>query len=560
MPNWSIFPVTLSQKGDKVEKKPAVAWKDYMTRRPTEEELHTWFDTPQYNAIGLATGKISGVVVVDLDSETIPDGIELDSPLICKTISGGRHFYYQWDEELRNDAKIEGLPIDFRGDGGFVVIPPSSLGDKNYQWTTENEICPEFLLEPLPEDIKELLKGRKQITNMPVKTFSRPIAASFPHKVDYGEGLDEIMPPVASGERNVRAAEYAGKIVVRLTPDLWEDFGWPELQRWNATNQPPLPERELRNTWQSIQNIELRRREAEGVQLAPVIKQEGTVETFKDQQTDLGICTIYRGKEATETYQKLSTQYGDGITTGYEELDFFFKFLPEQLYLISAQTHVGKSTLALNICSRVATLGYKVLFCSLEQGIFIEPRVRSILDGDFPDSLSILASDKMIKVEQLVQIIEQSSVKPDLVCIDHIHFLEKKGRGATEDIEDIILKLQNMAKKLALPIVVISHVRKLNNDKAPDLDDLKDTVSLSQVPGVIILIHRKRNGSHDAYGSILSNEGTIIVAKNRIQGKTGIRTFLLSSSGNIDIQGYQHSLINRKAEDLDEEETRTLFS
>lgn len=558
-PNWSIFPVILTQGESKIEKKPALPWKEFMDRRPTDAELHAWFDEPKYNAVGLATGKISGVVVVDLDTDQIPEGIDLSSPLVAKTISGGRHFYYRWDEEMRNDAKISDLPLDFRGDGGFVVIPPSALGDKSYAWESENGTCPEFMLDVLPTAIKDLLKGRKTF-NQPIIASPNPPGQSLPHRVEYGDGIEQFMSPAALGERNVRAAEYAGKILIRINPPEWEVFGWQEMMRWNKENSPPMSEKELRTTWQSVQAIELRRREAE-YNHSQIVEKDNSkpIEEFKDKVSDNNICTIFRGNEATEEYTRLEAKYGVGLSTGYEELDYFFKFLPEQLYMISAATHVGKSTLALNICARVASLGTNVLFGSLEQGIFVEPRVRSMLGGDFPEHLSILTSDKMLTVDQLVQVIEQSKNRPELVCVDHIHFLKKSGRGATEDIDEIILGLQNLAKHLSVPVIVISHVRKLNTNKAPEMDDLKDSSSLSQVPGIVIVIHRKQNPNKQKFENILCNEGQIIIAKNRIQGKTGMRDFVLEPSGNIVIKGYQESLVNRKVEDLGEDEVKSLL-
>lgn len=546
-PQWSIFPVTLFKGESKIEKRPAVPWKTYMDRQPTDEELHAWFDEPRFNAIGLATGKVSGVVVVDLDTDQIPEGYDLTSPLISKTISGGRHFYYRWDEEMRNDAKIEGLPIDFRGDGGFVVLPPSMIGDMKYEWFEGSWPCPEFMLDVLPQSIKETLKGRK---SEPQKVINYQGGSALPEffkaqKAEYGEGTDLVFDQAGKGERNVRASEVAGLICRELTPDKWENYGWPRLTAWNDGNQPPLGESELRTTWQSICNAELR-------------KNPAVIATEKVAPEEF--CKIFTGSQATEEFKHLQNKYGEGLTTGYEELDYYFKFLPEQLYMISAPTHVGKSTFALNMCARIASLGDDVLFCSLEQGIFIEPRVRSMLGGDFPEHLSILTSDKMLMIDQLIQVVEKAEHKPKLICVDHIHFLKKGGRGATEDIDEIVINLQNMAKKLEVPVIVICHVRKLNTDKAPEMDDLKDSSSLSQVPSVVIFLYRKQNENKQAFDSILSNEGQIIIAKNRIQGKTGKRHFELLASGAMVIKNKQESLYFRKVEDIGVQEAKDLFS
>jgi hypothetical protein len=509
---------------------------------------------------------------------------------VAKTISGGLHYYYQWDEEMRNDAKISGLPLDFRGDGGFVVIPPSALGDRGYSWQGANGMCPPFMLSPLPAELKELLQGRKSLGLVePPIVAPSGLELNYPQKTEYDEGIAETMTPAQIGERNTRCTEYAGMIVNSLQPHLWEIYGWPKILEWNKSNPTPMIERELRTTWQSVCHMNLLQREKEGPLSIPQVNREidcnisalqqvgmnSTLNINKDKETEPQnhngdkfielesnntIATIYHGMEVSTEYARLEAKYGCGLYTGYDQLDFFFKFLPEQLYMISAQTHVGKSTFALNICARVASLGSDVLFCSLEQGIFIEPRVRSMLSGDFPEHLAVLTSDKMLTVAQLVQVIEQAKTKPQLICIDHIHFLKKTGRGATEDIDEIILGLQNMAKRLSVPVIVISHVRKLNNQQTPRMDDLKDSSSLSQVPAVVIVLSREVNKGVSMYDSMLSNDGKVYIAKNRIQGRTGVRNFTLQPSGNIEIKGAEESKLNRKAQDLEEDEVRTLFS
>ena len=138
---YSVFPVVISwnEKEKKFEKKPAIEWKIYQERLPTDEEIHLWFDKPQYNGIGIATGKISGIVVLDVEKDAIEE-VETKFPeilkagIIVKTISGGKHYYFRWEEYTPNTVRIGGYSMDLRGDGGFVVAPPSSFKEVNYGW------------------------------------------------------------------------------------------------------------------------------------------------------------------------------------------------------------------------------------------------------------------------------------------------------------------------------------------------------------------------------------------------------------------------------------------
>jgi len=47
---------------------PAIAWREFQQRRPTDAEITDWFGGTPMN-IAIVAGAVSGVVVVDLDSE-----------------------------------------------------------------------------------------------------------------------------------------------------------------------------------------------------------------------------------------------------------------------------------------------------------------------------------------------------------------------------------------------------------------------------------------------------------------------------------------------------------
>ena len=73
----SVIPVTSPQmispdtpEKEMIEKckRPLISWKDYQTRLPTEKEICQWFDQHPDANIGIVTGKISNLVVFDLDS------------------------------------------------------------------------------------------------------------------------------------------------------------------------------------------------------------------------------------------------------------------------------------------------------------------------------------------------------------------------------------------------------------------------------------------------------------------------------------------------------------
>src|SRR5437879_6578133 len=59
---WSIIPI---RAGDK---RPLVRWEEFQHRHPSEAEVRGWFRQWPEAGIGVVTGAISGLVVVDVDA------------------------------------------------------------------------------------------------------------------------------------------------------------------------------------------------------------------------------------------------------------------------------------------------------------------------------------------------------------------------------------------------------------------------------------------------------------------------------------------------------------
>lgn len=120
------------------EKRPLTAWSDFITRPPTEAELHTW---AWKGHIALV---VDGFEVLDFDLKNtseknifdlwrtavchVQKGI-LDSCLIIKTMNGGYHVIYRTDEISGNTKLAETesgqTVIETRGHGGIVATVPS---------------------------------------------------------------------------------------------------------------------------------------------------------------------------------------------------------------------------------------------------------------------------------------------------------------------------------------------------------------------------------------------------------------------------------------------------
>lgn len=95
--------------------------------------------------LACATGKISGFWVLDLDGpeaeEDLAKLIAVHGPLPETVEQGtgkGRHLCFAWDPEfeIKNSASKVGRGIDVRGDGGYIVLPPSiHPSGRQYAWS-----------------------------------------------------------------------------------------------------------------------------------------------------------------------------------------------------------------------------------------------------------------------------------------------------------------------------------------------------------------------------------------------------------------------------------------
>lgn len=139
--------------------KPKKTWTPYQFRLPTDDEILTWFDKRSQVNIGIVTGKISGLVVLDIDNEEAfkeakKRGLNQNTP--CTQSKRGLHFYFKHPGyDLSNF--VGKLPdMDLRADGGYIIAPPSLHPDGVfYAWRIKPDT---HLLADLPEWIIDLAK------------------------------------------------------------------------------------------------------------------------------------------------------------------------------------------------------------------------------------------------------------------------------------------------------------------------------------------------------------------------------------------------------------------
>src|SRR5262249_6367249 len=143
--------------------------------------LKDWWTHFQNANIGIATGKLSGFIVLDIDprhgGEDSLEQLEqqygkLPDTVIARTRGGGKHILFTHPGgNIKNSASNLGPGLDIRGDGGYIVVPNSLHASGNsYEWVTE-----EMELAQLPQWLLEKLSGKPQFAQS-----GSPIIAQAP--------------------------------------------------------------------------------------------------------------------------------------------------------------------------------------------------------------------------------------------------------------------------------------------------------------------------------------------------------------------------------------------
>jgi hypothetical protein len=223
-----------------------------------------WTDTPEAN-IGCRPGP--QFVVLDVDG---PLGLEaarvrglLTPPtLTCLTgrVDGGQHLYFRHPGFYVGNRQLA-PHLDVRGDAGYVLLPPSiHPSGARYRWRGRLGDVRE-----LPPSVRDELQ-RLQQEDPPIIEVTR--AAEIGDVDRRVEAYLERVGGRGEGDRNSTGFRVAAFLVRDLALD--DAAAWQYLVAWNATNAPPLGERELRRCLMSAKRHGRRPRGSGLVREAPV--------------------------------------------------------------------------------------------------------------------------------------------------------------------------------------------------------------------------------------------------------------------------------------------------
>lgn len=204
---YSVFPVS--------GKKPLVLWKECQSRRASAEQIEAWWTEHARANVGLVTGAVSGVFVLDIDgpeghAALAEHGFEISETVHARTARGDHYVFEHPGFEVRNFAGgpsgVRLSHVDLRGDGGFVVVPPSvHPSGAQYEW-----VVSPFDRKPAsaPEWLLELIRPRhataEVATPKPITVSSVAGSASMEYLRAALEGEAAKVRQAHEGERNHR--------------------------------------------------------------------------------------------------------------------------------------------------------------------------------------------------------------------------------------------------------------------------------------------------------------------------------------------------------------------
>lgn len=323
---FHVFPVA---RGDKI---PIVEnWPDRATTDASVIE-QWWTEHPEAN-IGVTTGPRSGIWVLDIDGddgEITLEALERQHGELPHTLYAhtgkGRHFYFSYTEGVRNTARKLGFGLDTRGEGGYVLAPPSlHPNGKRYAWA-DNET--------------PVAQAPDWLVGLVLATPEGPAMAGE------GQPIAEDGVVIETGQRNATLASLAGSM--RRRHMEIEEIEAALLAVNERRVRPPLPEADVRRIARSVGRYapaqEVPRSERRLVHPVDVVTRE-YVEFARNPQ----------GR------QRL----------GFEGLDARLRggLAPGELAVLAAAPYSGKTTLLANVAVNNPTS--PMVFASIEMTLIL---------------------------------------------------------------------------------------------------------------------------------------------------------------------------------------------
>ncbi len=193
-----------------------------------------WWQSAPCANLGIRTGAVSGLVVLDVDG---PAGLLALRALVASRprlrarwarTGGGWHAYFAHpDTAVPNSAGRLGEGIDVRGDGGYVVAPPSRhASGRLYRWLGSGDASRATIgdaghLSPMPPWLVDLLTARPAAESQRQVLLRSDHAAAYAAAAVESEAREVAQAPL--GQRNHRLNQAAFRLGQLVGAGLLEE-------------------------------------------------------------------------------------------------------------------------------------------------------------------------------------------------------------------------------------------------------------------------------------------------------------------------------------------------
>jgi replicative DNA helicase len=254
---------------------------------------------------------------------------------------------------------------------------------------------------------------------------------------------------------------------------------------------------------------------------------------------------------AKERFENWGKMYG--LSTGFPSIDRLTLGMPGgELIIVAGETSRGKTLLSMNVANNIAKLGGRVLFVTLEMTHAELTSRYMFLNGGFDtdDFLTVAANTVFQHNDELdwkdidgliANAKEQLDV--DLVVVDHLHYFTRELQNISEDLGRITKEFKKNAIRYNIPIILISHVRKMGKDDDLNENALRGSSLIGQDADIILFVNRDPE----------TNAMGVLVTKNRNRGKLSDRTKEWFGASEKEINTIMLEFNNTKLKDTYEE-------
>lgn len=508
--NIGLSVIPLRPKG----KEPLIKWEEFQKRRATPEEVKGWFVRWPTANIGIVAGAISRIVVVDLDG---PEGItqallmKLSSSVISLT-GNGKHLWYRNPLNTVGNA-VRLLPgVDVRGEGGYVVAPPSvHENGRRYRWL--NPLNPNFLPNFPSGLIPQESTGLLTTISHTSKEESR---SEFKPKLDIAKALQEM--------KNGNIDDTLFTICSRLRADGYTDSDArvllePHADKAGAT-RGHLDDK-IKNVWERYEP-----RKPADLRMDRCTGQPGS-------NLDNGL-VIHSptNPDSLKQYEqcRMDIQPGErGLQTGYPKLDVMLQggLKSSRLFTVAARTGTGKTNWLLGVTREVCRSGKTVLLFSTEMP-FKQIWDRYIATLEDPEEfkrhkfyICDSFAPNLEKVEAAI-----NEIKPDVFMFDHINHISEEQR----ELGTFMQGLNYLRRKYECAGIVTAQLNrsadwvdlKTGEKVTPRMSMIKGSGTIEQASSRVLLLSDTR----------VTPEGTEIVGNldKNDDGPKGLVHFMLRSN------------------------------